>query len=480
MRAPRYRLALCDDDATCHPTVKLILGDEFDVLSAETPWELHNLMSNVSVDAVLLDLRFDGPRDGFDALTRLRRDRRHIPVLIYSGSDEYEAIVDAMRLGAYDYIQKGLHPPSKVRRKILDAIDCHSHTRHNDIRMVGDSTALRELRKNISLIRDAPGNVIIHGETGVGKELVAQSLRRRIPYTDAEPFVAVNSSTIHRDTAESFLFGHERGAFTGATVPKKGAFEQADGGIIYFDEIDKMDLDIQAKLLRVLQEKEVVRLGSVHPRSADFRVVCATNRDLDALCTNGEFRSDLLARLEVFPLNVVPLRERAEDIEPLARYFLERHTPPGRRLTFSDEVIAKFLSYDWPQNVRQLSNAIQHAVTMCREHTITLKHIPKKICACAKREESFDSCSHKSILNSLGYHQAPVQDEACTYHEAMKRFERRFFLETLARTQGNISAAAREIRLSRTHLYEKLQKHGITNVRGVVPALRATCGEAGS
>jgi len=307
--------------------------------------------------------------------------------------------------------------------------------------MVVESRGIQELRRLIEKFRESSANVVIFGETGCGKEVVARQLRGRSPDGSLAPFVSVDSATIQGSTAESVLFGHEKGAFTGAERLSKGVFEEADRGIVYFDEIANMPLDIQAKLLRVIQEKEITRLGSTKTIRLDFRVICATNRELEEMTGQGQFKEDLLQRLNVLPIRIPPLRERSEDIPLLVSHFLRRSID-RLGFEFTDEAIAALQNYQWPGNVRELINVITFTTTMAERELIDLADLPPRI-----REGG-------SKTRAQG-----------TFYDQVANFEKAILAQAYSGCGGNISKLALSLGMDRSHLYTKLREHELHPAR---------------
>jgi DNA-binding NtrC family response regulator len=309
--------------------------------------------------------------------------------------------------------------------------------------IIGGSPAAQLLRERLERFKRSDAPVLIWGETGTGKELAARVLRPMRSDGTPGPFVAVDSATITESTAESILFGHEKGAFTGADRARAGLFEQADGGVIFFDELANMPLNIQQKLLRVLQEKEVVRMGSDRPIRLQFRVVCATNQDLDELVRQGRFQADLLQRLNVLPIQLPPLRERREDIGLLAEHFLRRRRPSGHEI--GPDALALLQNYPWPGNIRELQNVIDYTVAMGDGPTLEPGDLPERI-----RAEG---------LKPSG----PIETEGASgsLYERVLSFEKRLLEEALAQPYPSVTALAERLGMDRSHLYTKLRQHGL-------------------
>lgn len=281
-------------------------------------------------------------------------------------------------------------------------------------------------------------------------------MRKNLDNGELENFVAVDSSTIQKSTAESILFGHEKGAFTGADQLKRGLFEEADGGVIYFDEIANMPGDIQTKLLRVLQEKEVVRMGASKAIPLEFRTVCATNQDLERLSDSGEFKFDLLQRLSVVPLYIPPLRERREDIPLLLEFYLEKHkNAEGQVLEFTEEAMKVLVNYSWKGNVRELVNLVAYVVTMAEGLQIGVEDLPEKMRGVVAKP--FDTSAERVPVQATPVLSSNEQN----YYKSLKQFEKEFLGQAYKQVNGRISEMAKNIGLDRSYLYTKLKAYGI-------------------
>ena len=346
------------------------------------------ILAREPVDCVILDLEMPG-RDGFGVLRAMRERGLDVPVVVYTGTGSYDRCVQAMRAGAYGFIDKG-ETVERVAREIENAIERRLLLAEvatlrtyaaDDSALLGDSPAMRRLKENIVRVAPIPSTVLIIGESGSGKELVARDVHR-LSGRDREPFVALNCAAIPEQLVESELFGHERGAFTGAHATRKGAFEAAGKGTLFLDEIGELPLPAQAKLLRALEERQVVRVGASRPIPFAARIVAATNRELDKEVAEHRFREDLLFRLDVHALRVPPLRERRSDIPELADHLVRTTCERFgmRRKVISAAAIARLSAYDWKRNnVRELRNAIERMVIACDGDAIGEEHIPAEV-----------------------------------------------------------------------------------------------------
>ena len=442
-------LAVCDDEPLAHEKLRHQLGSVFKLVPSHSTNELLDTIRVHRPALILLDLRLQVPDDGFAALARLRSEYPGIPVIIYSGMDDYPSVRRAMRSGAIDFILKTC-PTPELRSALQQAVNRHGvkNINVNAPDLVGSSASIAELKATISRVRNARGNVIITGESGVGKEVVARLLRRQLSNGTLEPFVNVDSGTISQSMAESQLFGHERGSFTGADKQHIGLFEAANGGIIYFDELANMSLETQAKLLRVSQEKEVMRVGSTRAIPLQFRIISATNCDLVQLCRERSFRSDLLARLEVFPITLPPLRSRREDIPELVAHFVRRLFPSKAAPELAPATLDLLMAYEWPLNVRELGNAVEYALSFPDANPIEPRHLPTKIQALYGGQTPVGGTEGQAA--SVG-----------SLNERVRSFERALLQREYDAADGNISRMARALETDRSNLYVKLMQHQI-------------------
>jgi two-component system nitrogen regulation response regulator NtrX len=458
-------ILICDDEVNFHLAVKHSLRSRYEFRSAYNGDEAITVLRSNAVDLLLLDLSMRTPDEGFDYLPRFRELDPELPICIFSGRKDFETARRAVREGVLDFIPKDFAPEeldravqsalaqSRLKRTVGQQRLEISRQQRRSHPMLGNSSAMQQLRRTIEKIRRSSANVLIQGETGTGKEVVARQIRESAD-GGISSFVAIDSATIQASTAESILFGHEKGAFTGADRATKGLFEEADGGIIYFDEIGNMSLEIQSKLLRVMQEREVLRLGSSKVIPVDFRVIGATNKDLSALCAQGLFKDDLLQRINVLPIEVPPLRSRKEDIPLLASHFLDVHSDGGRLgpRQFSDEAMDGLIDYQWPGNIRELSNVVAFLVTMAEGERIEGSDLPAKFGSTMTRKAPSSGSSSWTGTEA---------EPSGTYQERMRFFERRILQEAYAEAEGNVSRAALSLGIDRSHLHSKLKEFGI-------------------
>jgi two-component system nitrogen regulation response regulator NtrX len=450
-------ILIVDDEPGVRTALTGVLRDEgYQVEAVPSGEACLDRMTRGPVDLIVLDVWLPG-MDGLATLARLRERQVDAQVVLISGHGNIESAVRAIKLGAFDFVEKPLSLEKTVlvvrnalRQRRLEAENRALRARVDRTQtMVGESYAMRQLREQVAMAAPTNGRVLIYGENGTGKELVARTIhalsRRR-----TGPFVEVNCAAIPEELIESELFGHVRGAFTGAVADRRGKFEVADGGTIFLDEIGDMSLKTQAKVLRVLQEQTMEPVGGTARIKVDARVLAATNKDLQAEIRAGSFREDLYFRLNVIPIFVPPLRERAEDIPLLSEHFMAEFAREyGRRLkTFEPEAIAVIQQYPWPGNVRELRNVIERLMIMVPGDTIAA-----------------------SDLGFLDHHAPPraevqgVSGGRLTLHEARDRFERDLILRTLAEQQGNMSRTAEALGVERSNLYRKMRAFGIAPSR---------------
>jgi len=357
----------------------------YDVATAGSGAEALDLLTRSVVDCVILDLEMPG-MDGFGVLRALEQQGSEVPVIVYTGTGDYDRCIQAIRLGAYGFIDK-TEPMERVVREVSSALErkrlrvevASLQRQLGETSLIGDSAAIHRLREAVARVAPIPSPVLIVGESGSGKELVARDLHRHGP---GGPFVAINSAAIPENLVESELFGHERGAFTGAATTRKGAFESAEHGTLFLDEIGELPVAAQAKLLRVLEERKVTRLGGSRSLPVDARVVTATNRDLEAEVAAGRFREDLYFRLNVHVLRVPPLRDRLSDIPEMAAHFViavcERFRMRPKRI--APDALDLLMAYDWRRNnVRELRNIIERMIIAADGDVLRPEHVPVEI-----------------------------------------------------------------------------------------------------
>jgi two-component system, NtrC family, nitrogen regulation response regulator NtrX len=445
------RILIVDDEPAIRTSLRGVLEDEgYRVTAVGSAEEALARLADEAPDMVFLDIWL--PRmDGLEALAEIKQRRPEIAVVMISGHGTIETAVKATKLGAYDFIEKPLSLEKTllvVTRTLEHAQLAHEHRQlllrvERGQEIVGRSAVVEELRQQILIAAPTNGRVLIHGENGSGKELVARAVHAHSTRAEG-PFVEVNCAAIPEELIESELFGHERGAFTGAVARRRGKFELADGGTLFLDEIGDMSLKTQAKVLRVLEEQAFERVGGKETIRVDVRVIAASNQNLQEQIAAGRFREDLFYRLSVIPIEVPPLRKRKEDIPALVEHFIALFSAEnGRRpKTISVEALAYFLAYDWPGNVRELRNMVERLVIMAPRDVIGPEDLPPPL---RTREASVA--------------EDPQRDR--TLKEAREGFERAYILGELRSHEWNMTRTAEKLGIERSHLYRKLKAYGI-------------------
>jgi two-component system nitrogen regulation response regulator NtrX len=443
-------ILIVDDERGIRDTLGAVLRDEGFVADAvATGEDCLKAIERRVYSCVLLDVWLPGI-DGLETLQRLRQSNYDAAVVIISGHGNVETAVRATKLGAFDFIEK----PLSIERTVLtvrNALRQRQLERANkqlaeelkqENVMVGESVAMRALRKQIAVVAPTEGRVLIYGESGTGKELVARALHAQSRRA-AAPFVEVNSAAIPHELVESELFGHVKGAFTGATAAKKGKFELADGATLFLDEVSDMSPGVQAKVLRVLEEQRFEPVGSNSPVSVDVRVIAATNKRLEDEIERGSFRSDLFFRLNVIPFEIPPLRERAEDVPLLIEHFNQRFSQAyGRKpKTFDSKAVEAMQNHSWPGNVRELKNTVERVVIMHANQRVRVNDLPPF------GEEAPPASSYRFP----------------SFKDATDAYHREFIERKLAEAEGNVSRAAELMGVDRSHLYRRMRALGIQN-----------------
>ena len=435
-------ILIVDDDAALRGSIAETLADVGHVpITAADGTKALEILRRQKVDAVLLDLRMPG-MDGLEVLARIVKAPNAPPTAILTAVANATNTIEAMRLGATDHLTKpiGRSDLLALVERMLAPLPDREPQQGRELSgegLVGPSAAMRDVQKAIGMLADSDVTVLISGETGTGKEVVARALHRH-GQRRAKPFIAVNCAAIPTELLESQLFGHMRGAFTGAVADRLGSFREAHGGTLFLDEIGDMDLAMQAKLLRVLQERVVTPVGG-KPVAIDVRIVAASHRDLQAAVSRGMFREDLLYRLRVVPLTLPPLRERLADIIPLAEHFLGEAAQPPKQL--SSDAAAFLLSYRWPGNVRELQNAMQRVNALVRRAII--------------------SASDLSFLNVVQEGADAADWLSGDLPTAVSRLEAAMIRRALVASKGNRTDAARALGIHRQLLHTKMQRYGL-------------------
>ncbi len=451
-------ILIVDDEANIRRMVGSLLAAEgFAVQEAPHGAAALQAVAEREPDAVLLDLMMPGELDGMGTLARLRESLPDVPVVMMSGRAELRDAVQATKLGAFNFLEKPLTPEG-VLLTLRSALELRQARREaRTLRealgitgsMVGVSAAMGRLREMIARVAPTDARVLITGESGTGKELAAAAIHRGSSRAE-RPFVRVNSAAIPRDLVESEMFGHERGAFTGATDRRIGRFELADGGTLFLDEVGDLGTDAQAKLLRAIEAREIERLGGTTPIAVDVRIIAATNMDLSRAVAEGRFRDDLLFRLNVIPVAVPPLRERREDIGPLVLHFSAmyqiRSGHPAPR--WSDQAIAAMMGHGWPGNVRELANIVERLAILHPGGEIGEREVLAVIPRLAAVRD--------------GGAGAPTESQNLPLNDALDAYERTLIAGALSRSRGNVAEAARRLRTDRPNLYRRMRRLGIS------------------
>ncbi len=443
MSEPKPSILIVDDEQVVRDSLVHWFTEEgYRVEAAASAAEALSRLAAGDLDLIIADIRMPG-MDGLELLERVQSEQLDTAVIIMTGYASVESAVRALKHGAFDYITKPFDPDD-LSVVVRNAIEQQRLKRENRMlreqlsetlattELVGQSEAMRRVREQIETVAPVDTTVLIVGESGTGKELVARAIHRLSPRR-YNPMVVVHCGALTETLIESELFGHEKGAFTGAQYRKKGKFEAAHGGTIFLDEIADISLKTQTDLLRVLQEREIVRVGGTQPIKVDFRVIAATNRDLAELVKEGRFRSDLYYRLNVFTIHLPPLRERHGDVPLLAQYFLEKYSRQmNRRFTGFDRAAMELLvSHNWPGNVRELENIIERAVVVGREPLIR--------------------------ASDLAINRPVLTDDDLT----LEAVERKHILRVLEDFGWNQTQAAKALGIDRVTLYHKIRRYGL-------------------
>lgn len=452
-----YRILCVDDDAEFLLTLKIHLKKFYRVFTANNLETALQSMREQNVDLVLLDIKL-GRDDGLEGLKQFKKSFPHTDVVMVSGHRDPKLIVNAIRDGASDYICKPFANDellaviekmiklSELRGK-QDALMADIKARDLARPLIGESKTFQDVLKRAQCVRGHEANVLIEGESGTGKELLARYIHE-LESNPERPFIAVNCAAIPETLIESELFGHEKGAFSGAFQRRVGKFELAHGGDIFLDEINSLKPELQAKILRVLQEKEIYRVGGNQPIRINFRVIAATNSNLDGMVTQGTFRMDLFHRLRVVSLRIPSLRERVDDIVVLIGHFLKKFSRGQKRMT--EAAMARLMDYSWPGNVRELENMMHSLVIMTPSAMITEKELPEWITKQAVSEQDLMNHEPHELSSEL-------PDEIQPLKKYLASIEQRYIKRVLVHKNGDKTRTAMELGISRTSLYEKMR-----------------------
>ena len=447
------KILIVDDDTAHRTMLKVnLLGAGYEIIEAEDGDQVLPTLDEHEVDLILMDLKMQRI-DGMEAIKLLREKGRVEPVVVITAFSSVESAVEAMKFGAMDYVTKPVDIEA-LKLTVAKALDFEALREENEElkkrigeqfdfgNIIGRSPAMQKVFETLSLVAPSDATVLINGESGTGKELIASALHHNSNRKKG-PFVKVNCAALHENLLESELFGHEKGAFTGADSQRQGRFELASGGTLFLDEIGDMSLQTQAKILRVLQEGELERLGGSKTIQVDVRLVAATHRNLDKMVEDGSFRQDLFFRLSVVPIDLPPLRRRAEDIPVLADFFLQRYAQKNKKdiKGFHPQTLMLLARYSWPGNIRELENTIERAVILCLGEQITPKELPPQMLP-----DDFKVAD-----------EPPATSGGLT----LKDMEREAIRATLDQTGGNKSQSAKLLGIARQTLLNKIKEYGL-------------------
>lgn len=438
-----------DEPDMCKILTKALNIEGYHVTAFTSPLRGLEYVQKYRPDLVLTDIKMD-ELDGMEVLRRVKEIDPNIVVIMITAYGTIEGAIEAMKLGAFHYLKKPFQLDEMLAlidkalsfKRLKDenlGYQEHAALLYGEVEIIGESPAMKKVKELIARIAPTDSSVLIYGESGTGKELVAKAIHQLSPRKNKR-FVPINCAGIPETLIESELFGYEKGAFTGATQTKMGLIELANDGTLFLDEIGDLPLPLQAKLLRVLQEREIQRIGGLKQIPVDIRLLAATNRDLKYEMEQGNFRRDLFYRLNVINITLPPLRERREDIPLLIDYFLKKYSRSARnpQIRFSPSAIEALMNYNWQGNVRELENIIERLTVLIDKPVIEREDLPADI---------------------IGVSVSPRI--SADYRTAREEFERNYIIELLRRTQGNVSDAARLAGLSRRHLYDKIEKYKI-------------------
>ena len=467
------RILIVDDEEVLRDVLDAVLRREgFDIVAASSGEEALNVLDTEEVDLVILDVMLPGI-SGIDTLRAIRISNPNLPVIVITAFSSIDGAIDAMKQGAFHYIPK----PFKNEEVVLTvnkALEQRRLSRENErlkselsekfsyANIIGKSDIMRKVFDLIRLAAPSRSNILVQGESGTGKELVAKAIHHASPRA-RNAFVTVNSGSLPPELLESSLFGHMKGAFTGAIATKRGLFEVADNGSIFLDEIGNINLETQAKLLRVIQEKEFMRLGSVETVKVDVRIIAATNADLQKLMAEQRFREDLYYRLNVITIQLPPLRRRREDIPLLVQHFLHKYSEENRRKVreVTAEAMRILMDHSWPGNVRELENTIERAVVLCTGDRITPELLPDYLRYPTRTDQPA----------------TVVPAEGISLKDAVSNYERTMILQSLELANGVQKRAAELLQVKPSTLNEMMKRLGIHAKSNMVAEEEVTVGE---
>ncbi len=459
-------ILIVDDEPAARYGLRRALESKYRIAEADSAEAAQEALPRENPDLVLLDIVLPG-QDGLSLLQWMRQEGHEMPVLMVSALDTAKKAVEALQLGAADYLVKGFEL-DELRQRVANLLKLSTLEKENDSlrrrlitegqfgQMIGSSAAMRRAFEMADRVAQTDSTVLILGESGTGKDLLAQEIHARSPRVN-KPYVAVNCAALPETLIESELFGYERGAFTGAMQQKKGRFEQAHGGTIFLDEIGDMNPVTQAKVLRVLENRTIERLGGTQSFPVDVRVISATHRNLPEEIRAGKFREDLFYRLRVVTVELPPLRAHKEDLPALAEAFLQMHraklgrSSAGNHARLTREAIAALERYDWPGNVRELKNALERALVLSRDDELGIADLPEEVAS--------GQGLTRNALSESATEGADLSEK--DFREAKRKFEVAYLLKQLSDHHWNVSRTAATIGLHRQSLQEKLRELGI-------------------
>jgi DNA-binding NtrC family response regulator len=463
------RILVVDDEEIVVRSCLRILGDgDYELDSAQDGVEALRKIADGPFDILVLDIMMPA-MDGIEVLRRVKESHPDMDVIMITGLSQIDTAVQAMKLGAFDYLPKPFDPDelklvvqrALERRRLLQEnlnLRTEMGARYRLENIIGTAPRMQAVFRLVAQCAPTNSTVLLTGESGTGKELVARAIHYNSLRRD-KPFVPVDCSSLSENLLESEMFGHVKGAFTGAVASKKGLFEVADDGTLFLDEVGNLSPGIQAKLLRVIQEREFKAVGGTRLQPANFRLICATNKDLAAMVAAGTFRDDLYYRINVFPIEVPPLRERREDIPALAYHFLRLYSGEfGKPVTeISAGAMSALTGHDWPGNVRELENAIQRAVILTRDHVIRQAHLADTVGGSLQLDVDVPRTGEEL-----------KRTKKLAREKSVESIERSFVLEALRRNDWNVTRSAEETGMQRANFQALMKKHNI-RVRGTEP-----------
>jgi DNA-binding NtrC family response regulator len=457
-KARHYAILVVDDDKNICKMIEINLRKEreYDIEVANSGEACLKIIRERVPDLIMLDIQMPGI-DGIETLKRIRDEEPVIPVVMMSAHGTIEKAVQSMKLGAYDFITKPFASDrllvtvrnalttSSLKQEI-DSLRSQLRSKYQFRNIIGQSGKMQEVFRALEKVVNSNVTVLIQGESGTGKELIARAIHYHSSLRSTKPFVAVNCSALPESLLESELFGHEKGSFTGATGRRVGKFEVANNGSIFLDEIGLMTQATQAKVLRILQEREFERLGGNEMVKVDVRVISATNKDLEEAIKTGEFREDLYYRISVFPIKLPPLRERKEDIPLLAAHFLEKYSKQENKEIegVAPDALELLMAYNWPGNVRELENCIERAVVLASTREISPKDLPNSVRAIGEKK---------------------IYESDNTLSSWIEKLEEDALRNALLENGGNISQTAKKLGIGRATIYRKAKKYGLPMVK---------------